>query len=287
MVSRFMSWLLIVQPNSAQADLLRESLRTNVSADVVVVDSIDSALSLIDEGIPDVVLLPDLIPADVEDYVISYLGTIPGAKHVQILGVPVLASPDNSVKRRSRWVFPWRRPKQTIRPGCDPAVFTQDVIGYLSDARTLKHHIELHVAYAALSEGPERRTENRFSRHHVPWVTVTRFGDGRAALVNVSSRGVLLRTQARPEYHFLKRCDLNDERSRLTFELDAGGEVHAMGRVVRCIPLRTGAGIQYQVAFRFDDSVGLHLPASDALVATKSRADSNVLYRVRPNASPY
>jgi len=63
MVSRFMSWLLIVQPNSAQADLLREALRTNVSADVVVVDSIDSALSLIDEGIPDVVLLPDLIPA--------------------------------------------------------------------------------------------------------------------------------------------------------------------------------------------------------------------------------
>jgi len=282
-----MSWLLIVQPNSAQADLLREALRTNVSADVVVVDSIDSALSLIDEGIPDVVLLPDLIPADVEDYVISYLGTIPGAKHVQILGVPVLASPDNSVKRRSRWVFPWRRPKQTIRPGCDPAVFTQDVIGYLSDARTLKHHIELHVAYAELSEGPERRTENRFSRHHVPWVTVTRFGDGRAALVNVSSRGALLRTQARPEYHSLKRCDPNGERSRLTFKLDAGGEVHAMGRVVRCIPLRTGAAIQYQVAFRFDDSVGLHLPASDALVPTKSRADSNVLYRVRPNASPY
>ena len=29
MVPRFMSWLLIVQPDSAQADLLREALRTS------------------------------------------------------------------------------------------------------------------------------------------------------------------------------------------------------------------------------------------------------------------
>jgi len=85
---------------------------------------------------------------------------------------------------------------------------------------------------------------------------------------------VLLRTQARPEHHSLKRSDPNvSERSRLTLEL-SGHEIHALGRVIRCVPLRTGAGIQYDIAFSFDDSVGLHLPAADALVPTSSRTHS-------------
>lgn len=279
MVPRFMSWLLIVQPDSAQADLLREALRTHVSEDVVVVDSIDNALSSIDQCIPDIVLLPALISADVEDYVVAYLGTMPGARHVQILGIPMLERPDHSVQARARSLMRWRQRQrqEPLTPGCDPGTFTQDVIRYLSGVRTLKHEMELHSAQAALSETPERRTEPRFSRHSVPWISVTRFGRGRAALVNVSSRGVLLRTQTRPEHHFLKRSDRNvRERSRLTLEL-SGHEVDTMGQVVRCVPLRTGAGVQYEIAFCFDDSVGLHLPAADALVPTSSRAHSNRL----------
>jgi hypothetical protein len=109
----------------------------------------------------------------------------------------------------------------------------------------------------------------------VPWISITRFGRGRAALINVSSRGVLLRTETRPEHHSLKRSDRNvRERWRLTLEL-SGHEVDAMGRVIRCVPLRTGAGIQYDIAFSFDDSVGLHLPAAEALVPSSSRTDKN------------
>jgi len=278
MVPSFMSWLLIVQPDSAQADLLREALHTHVSEDVVVVDSIDNALSSIDECVPDIVLLPALIPADVEDYVISYLGAIPSARHVQILGIPVLERRDHFVQQRARSLMPWRQRQrqEPLTPGCDPGTFTRDVIRYLSGVRTLKHEME-DGARAALSETPERRTEPRFSRHNVPWISVTRFGRGRAALVNVSSRGVLLRTQMRPEHHSLKRSDRNvRERSRLTFEL-SGHEVDTMGRVVRCVPLKTGAGIQYEIAFCFDDAVGLHLPPADALVRASSRAASNRL----------
>jgi hypothetical protein len=279
MVPRLMSWLLIVQPDSVQSDLLREALRTHVSEDVVVVDSIDNALSSIDQCVPDIVLLPPLIPADEEDYVISYLGAIPSARHVQILGIPVLERPDHFVQQRARSLMPWgqRQRQEPLTPGCDPRTFTQDVIRYLSGVRTLKQEMELHGAQAALSDTPERRTEPRFSRHNVPWISVTRFGRGRAALVNVSSRGVLLRTQTRPEHHSLKRSDLNvREGSRLTIEL-SGHEFDAMGRVIRCVPLRTGAGIQYEIAFAFDDSVGLHLPATDALVPASPRADSNRL----------
>jgi CheY-like chemotaxis protein len=267
-----MSWLLVVQPDSVQADALREALGAHISEEVVVADSLDNALSSIDQGIPDIVLLSAVIPGTVEDYLIAYLGTIPGARHVQILGIPLLERSDDSVQRRARSLIPWRRRRQgPLTPGCDPGMFTQDVIDYLAGARALKREIELHSADAVLSERPERRIEPRFSNYKVPWISITRFGSGRAALINVSSRGVLLRTQTRPEHHSLKRSDPNvQERSRLTFELGPGHQVQTLGRVIRCVPLRTGAGTQYEIAFSFDDSVGLHLPAAGALVPKPS-----------------
>ena len=273
-----MAWLLVVQPDSGQAAVLREAFRAHISEDVVVADSLDDALSSIDQCIPDIVLLPALIPGAVEDYVITYLGTIPGARHVQILGIPVLERSDNSVRRRAHLAIPWRRRREPLTPGCDPGMFTQDVLRYLSGVRALKHDIDVRGAKAATSGTPERRTEPRFSRHKVPWISIRRFGRGRAALVNVSSRGVLLRTQTRPEHHSLQRSDPNiREGSGLTFELGPGHEVHAMGRVIRCVPVRTGAGMQYEIAFSFDDSLSLYLPAANALAASSSRAGKNLL----------
>ena len=267
-----MSWLLVVQPDSVQADALREALRAHTSEDVVVADSLDDALSWIDQGIPDIVLLPAVIPAAVEDYLITYLGTIPGARHVQILGIPLLERSDDSVPLRTRSLIPWRRRQEPLTSGCDPEMFTQDVIDYLADGRALKQKLEADGAHAALSEKSERRSEPRFANYKVPWISITRFGSGRAALVNVSSRGALLRTQTRPEPHFLRRSDPNiRERSRLTFELRPGHEVHVMGRVIRCVPLKTGAGTQYEIAFSFDDSVSLYLPAAGAVVSAPSR----------------
>lgn len=268
----FMSWLLVVQPDSVQADVLREALLAHTSEDVVVANSLDDALSAIDLDIPDIVLLPPLIPAAVEEYVIGYLGTIPGARHVRILGIPVLEHSDDAAQRRTRSLIPWRRPQEPLTPGCDPGMFTQVVLNYVSGARALKHELTLRRAQAALSRSSDRRTEPRFSRHKVPWLSVTRFGLGRAALINVSSRGVLLRTQNRPEDHFLKRSDPTRERSRLTFELGPGDEIHTMARVIRCVPLKTGAGVQYEIAFSFDNAVGLHLPGT---LVTKSSATKN------------
>jgi len=279
-----MAWLLVVQPDSVQADVLCEALRAHVSEDVVVADSLDSALSSIDQGLPDIVLLSAVIPGAVEDYLVTYLGTIPGARHVQILGIPVLERSDDSVAQRARSLIPYsvqqraralipgRRRPEPLTPGCNPEMFTQDVIDYLAGAKALKHEIE-HTQ-AALSEKSERRREPRFSNYKVPWISITRFGSGRAVLINVSSRGALLRTQTRPEHHSLKRSD-HHLRSRLTFQLGSGHEVHAVGRVIRCVPLKAGGGLHYDVAFSFDDSVGLHLPVDGALVPKPSGTEND------------
>ena len=276
-----MSWLLVVQPDSVQADALREALCAHISQDVVVADSLDDALFSIDHGIPDVILLPALIPGAVEDYLIAYLGTIPGAGHVQILGLPRLERSDNSVQRRAGSLFSWRRlqgPRAFGTTGCDPGIFTQDVVTYLAGARALKEEIEAYSAHAPLSGRPERRSEPRFADYEVPWISFVRFGSERATLINVSSRGALLRTHTRPEHHFLRRSDPTlQERPRVTLELRSDCKVHTVGRVIRCVPLRTSARMQYEVAFSFDDSVGLHLPTAGALVPAPSGAENNDL----------
>lgn len=265
-----MSLLLVVQPESGQDDDLLESLRAHISGDVVVTDSLEDALGAIDRDIPDVILLPTLIPGAAEDYLVTYLSAIPGTRHVQILGIPCLERSHHTVQRGARLLLRWRqwqRTRVSRTQGCEPALFSQDVATYLAGARTLKEEIQLYSARAAVSGRPERRSEPRFAICEVPWISFVRFGVDRAALINVSSRGALLRTHTRPTHHLLRRSDSNGrERPRLTLELGPHRELHVIGRVIRCVPLKTDAKTQYEVAFSFDDSVRLHLPAAAALV---------------------
>ena len=264
-----MSWLLVVQPHSLQADAVREALRAHISEEVVVAKSLDEALALIDQRVPDLILLPILTPAAVEDHLIAYLGTNPDARHVQILGLPHLERAVPAVvQRRRRFWLPWRRRQQphvVARSVRDPDLFTRDVIAYLASATALKEEIELYSAFGN-GGGSERRTEPRFANDEVPWISYVSFGGEQADLINVSARGALLRTHSRPARHLLRRAVPNVRpEAHLTLELESDGAVHAAGRVIRCVPTRTGDGPQYEIAFAFDDSVGLHLP-STALV---------------------
>ena len=265
-----MSWLLVVQPDSSQADALLGALRAYVSQKVVIAASLEDALSSIDHGIPDVLLLPTLTPAATEDYLIAYLGTIPAARHVQILGLPHLEQFQSAVQPRARSVWPWRwrqRTRSAGTCGCDSGVFSKDVITYLAGASALREQNEVYDAHAALREMPERRSEPRFANGEVPWISLVRFGNERAALINVSSRGVLLRTRTRPQHRFLTRSDpAAREQPSLTLAMEPYGEVHVIGRVIRCVPFKAAAHTEYEIAFSFDDTVGLHLPACGSLV---------------------
>ena len=260
-----MSRLLVVQPDPAQADALREALRAYISADVVVAQSLDEALAWIDHCLPDVILLPTLIPALVEDYLGAYLATIPGAGHVQILGVPRLERAEVAVQReeprrfswlRRDWpIFPWRlrrQPRQAIRPVCDPGVFSKDVVAYLAAADELRRSVDLVGADAP--SGRNRRTEQRFSYDELPWISYVRMGGEQAALINLSAGGALLRMGSRPEHRFLKRADPHvAQQARLTLEVGSFRQVHALGRVIRCVPMTANPQTQYEIAFLFDD----------------------------------
>ena len=266
-----MSRLLVVQPDPAQAEALREAVRAYISADVAVAESLEEALARIDHCLPDVILLPTLMPALVEDYLVAYLATIPGAGHVQILGVPRLERAEVAVQRDERRRFPWQRrdwrllrhmpllqwlrrrqPREAIRPVCDPGVFSKDVVAYLAAADALRRDFEL-LSPDVLS-GRNRRVEQRFGYDELPWISYVRMGGEEAALVNLSAGGALLRMNSRPEHRFLKRADPHvAQQARLTLEVGSVRQVHALGRVIRCVPMTSSPQPQYEIAFLFDD----------------------------------
>jgi CheY-like chemotaxis protein len=259
------SRLLVVQPDPAQAEALREALRAYIPADVAVARSLEEALEWIDHCLPDVILLPTLMPALVEDYLVAYLATIPGAGHVQILGVPRLERAEVAVQRNERRRFPWQRrdwrllqwlrgrqPRQAIRPVCDPGVFSKDVVAYLAAADAVRRDFEL-LSPDVLS-GRNRRVEQRFGYDELPWISYVRMGGEQAALVNLSAGGALLRMNSRPEHRFLKRADPHvAQQARLTLEVGSVRQVHALGRVIRCVPMMASPQTQYEIAFLFDD----------------------------------
>lgn len=260
-----MSRLLVVQPDPSQAEALRDAVRAYIAADVVVATSLDEALAWVDHALPDVILLPTLMPSLVEDYLVAYLATIPGAGHVQILGVPHLERADVAVerdeRRRFRWrrrewpLFPWRRrqPRKAIRPICDPGVFSKDVVAYLANADAMRRDFDL-ISPELLSRGGDRRLEQRFGCDELPWISYVGMAGEQAALINLSAGGALLRMNSRPEHRFLKRADpMVAQQARLTLEVGSLHQVHALGRVIRCVPMTTSGSTQYEIAFLFDN----------------------------------
>jgi hypothetical protein len=104
----------------------------------------------------------------------------------------------------------------------------------------------------------------------VPWISLVSFAGEQATLLDVSARGVLLRMSSRPGHSVFKRPDSTARRPRLILKLESHSEVQASGQVIRCVLVRTPTLPQYEVAFSFDEQVGLHLPWSGALVPTLS-----------------
>jgi CheY-like chemotaxis protein len=276
-----MSYILAVQPDSAQAGILRHGLHEQGEAELVVVDSVNAALAAIDQQVPDVVLLHQLAPPDAEDYLIAYLRIMPDAGHVQTIVIPTLQTSSESPQLRTRsWLLGLKQPPFRNQRGCESQAFVRDIVSYLTRARAVKEEMEFRTTDNDRLREPDRRGERRRSPLEVPWVlSVQLVAGGGANLINLSSGGALVRTRLRPGQPSLMRLDANARRrSGLTFQLVSGEEIHAMGTVVRCQLRSTESpGVLYEVAFRFDESVGLHLPTR-ALTAATGASDTSLVY---------
>jgi CheY-like chemotaxis protein len=261
---RHTALILAVQPDSAQARQLMHALHERMNAEVVVVDTTDAALSVIDKRIPDVILLHALMLPAEEDYLIAYLRTLRNTDHVQTITVPQLeSSSDCDRPKPSLFRSLKQRSARMSAVGCDSRLFAADVVGYLTRAREIQQQIHELKAHDQPRGASDRRGGHRWSPREMPWISSVRLVAGeQAELINVSASGALVRTYVRPALPSLKQLDLDSRvRSGLAFQLVTGAEVRATGRVVRCHVGSVGADpIQYHVAFRFDESIGLDLP---------------------------
>jgi len=135
------------------------------------------------------------------------------------------------------------------------------------------------------SSTPDRRHVRRWSASDVSSIASVRVAGDGAELVNISSEGALVRTHTRPQMESLKPLHLNPGASTsVIFHLASGQNVRAAGRVVRSHIASIGNGpVLFDVAFRFDESVGLDLPT---VMPPAADAGDNVMSLAIGGVSP-
>src|SRR5437762_2552497 len=152
-----MAFILAIQPDPEQAHVLRRALRSVVNGLVVVVDTKEAALDAIDQQVPDLVLLHNLMPPNEDEHLAACLRALPNAHHVQAIRIPHL----QPLSERPRPWLPLGRFKPRAVPafmaGCDPRLFAGDVDGYLSNARARKQQIEERRLYEQQPAAERRR----------------------------------------------------------------------------------------------------------------------------------
>jgi CheY-like chemotaxis protein len=235
---------------------------------VAIVDSKETALSIVDVQIPDVILLDALMPLPDEEYLLAYVRALADAAHVQVIGLPYLElepSTNRSVIKRSLFRRLRTQPRSIPAPETDVRLFAADVSAYVSRARHIRRRA--HEQSRALAAA-DRRGEARWSAPDVPWLSSIRMAGGESAdLINISPGGALVRTHVRPVLVSQKHSDLDfRQQPGLTLHLTSGAEIRVDGRVIRCKVTSAETGtMYYDVAFRFDESIGVDLPIPPAM----------------------
>jgi len=132
-------FVLAIEPDVRQAALVRRLMKEAVRADLALVDSKDAAIAAIERRMPDLILVTALMSPRDESELLSHLRACEAPPHLQTLTIPLLAPPPpvetadanagllTSLKRR-------RKKAPPTSTGCDPAVFAQEIVGYLQRA---------------------------------------------------------------------------------------------------------------------------------------------------------
>lgn len=129
-----MPLILAIEPDRRQASQLRAMARGRLRADLVLADSAAPALIALGGRVPDLILVPALLPPADETAIGDHLRVLDAASaHVQTLIIPVLAA--TRPKSRRHGVLAKLKRKQASAPeGCDPREFAEQCATYLKRA---------------------------------------------------------------------------------------------------------------------------------------------------------
>jgi CheY-like chemotaxis protein len=217
-----MSRILAIEADPTRRTLLRALVREHVDAQLMVVESVRSAIDELGRRIPDVILAPTLLsPADGAELV-AFVRELTHAPYVQLMTVPafdMLAEPQSEQKRPFGL---FKRRTAHLGPQYDRAMVGAQIADGLARAREarmdyatalarqaeledaaqyrLRQDLQVSPSGLVLAGGAlmhqtpdERRVALRRHQGDIPWLSSARLAWGtEIALVNISSSGVLL-----------------------------------------------------------------------------------------------
>jgi PilZ domain len=147
-------YVLALEPDAAQADAIRHVVCNLVGARLTVATSIDHALHLLHQSVPDLVLQPALVSPTQETTLIEALRLLPGASHVETLITPVLPARDRGLivtpQGWRRWTS--RRTPAGHATSAEAGAFAERVHWAIERARERKAHAVAVERHQPVSE---------------------------------------------------------------------------------------------------------------------------------------
>jgi hypothetical protein len=113
-------------------------------------------MASIKQRLPDLILVTTLFSPREEEELIALLRSLEGTEHLQTLTIPLLAT-DSDDDKPKRGLFRFGKKKKKALPetrGCDPAVFAEQINGYLKTAADLRANAEAQRAFASVHGTP-------------------------------------------------------------------------------------------------------------------------------------
>src|SRR5262249_41091655 len=159
-----MPLIVAIEPDGRQAAQLVALTRGQLRVKLVVAESTERAIAVIDEQIPDLIPPPALLSPKDEDALADRLRALnDAAAHVQTLTIPMFATATRTRDKKGM-LSRLRRPRKSASApdGCDPKVFAEQIAQYLERAEAERALIEAAAAdkLANQSEAASEATES-------------------------------------------------------------------------------------------------------------------------------
>ncbi len=239
--------ILAVEPDPAQALALKQFVRTSVTADVVVVESVNGAKTALAQFTPAVMLVSELLAADDEAALTAHVRADATARAVPILGAPAMADSDEELAPAPRGGL------RLIASGGELAAGPRTQLARRQAAlrHALQTILQTHASGSsgAASHGHHSRAP-RWKGDNVAWLSRVTMPLGlEVRLVNISRSGLLIESPGRFAIG-----------QPAAFELHGRRRVVVPGRFVRAAVAPDGRGL-YHSAATFDDDLPLFAAA--------------------------
>jgi CheY-like chemotaxis protein len=198
--------VLALEPDVRKASIIKGVVSAIGRTSLTVVQSQHQILDALHDGVPDLVLLPALLPWADEAQLCDALRSAATTNHFEVLMTPYEIVHDTNDREDLEAAAGWRRllkraPARPKSTGCRVGTFAERIEWALHCAQqTRLERTELFQLYDGIPTGAphDRRAHRRFAGNELPWLQVVRLPDGaRVRLLDLSAGGALVQSDTR------------------------------------------------------------------------------------------